>query len=173
MCVCWAHFVPAFQRVLPPLHQVALTDTRDAEVQGGARNRVHVQMLQVVHHLPVMSLTERKQKNTFRNIFTFFTESKTFSKGWCSPASSVWRSRCCCSVSGRVCGCWPGICPGRWPLIGCCSEVEDTPVGPSVQCEEEEVSAWRFQVRTCLMAKYVGLQKVNKRSYYEMSLMSF
>lgn len=50
--------MPAFERVLPPLHQVALTDAGDAEVPRGAGRRVYVLRLQVLHHLPVTALTE-------------------------------------------------------------------------------------------------------------------
>lgn len=59
--VQYTHLVPAFERVLPPLHQVALADARDTEVQRGARNWTHIQLLQVIHHLPVTGLPQRKQ----------------------------------------------------------------------------------------------------------------
>lgn len=54
----WAgpYLVPAFQRILPPLHQVALADTWDTEVSGGAGHWAHVQTLQVVQHFPVTRL---------------------------------------------------------------------------------------------------------------------
>lgn len=57
------HLVPAFEWVLPPLHQVALTDPRDAEIHSGAGRGDHVHMLQVVHYLPVARLAQRKQRD--------------------------------------------------------------------------------------------------------------
>lgn len=57
--LCCVHLVPAFERVFPPLHQVALTDPWDTEVQRGARNCTLFQLLQVIHHLPMTRLTEK------------------------------------------------------------------------------------------------------------------
>lgn len=54
------HLVPAFERILPPLHQIALTDPRDTEVDSRAMSRTYVHLLQVVHHFPVIGLRAEK-----------------------------------------------------------------------------------------------------------------
>lgn len=72
------HLVPAFEWILPPLHQVALTDPRDTEVQRGAGNWTHIQMLQVVHHLPVTRLWQRKRQVLQNNIYNY-TKDQTLS----------------------------------------------------------------------------------------------
>lgn len=56
------HLVPAFERILPPLHQVALTDPGDAEVDRRARTCTYVHLVQVVHHFPVTGLVKKQKK---------------------------------------------------------------------------------------------------------------
>lgn len=58
--IFWTHLVPAFERILPPLHQVALTDPGDAEVNRRARTCTYVHLVQVVHHFPVIGLMKKK-----------------------------------------------------------------------------------------------------------------
>lgn len=57
------------------------------------------------------------------------------------PVLNVWRSQCCCFVSGWVWIRWLGICQGHWSPTGCCSAGAGTPGGPLMQCNESV--AWR------------------------------
>ena len=61
-----SHLVPALERVLPSLHQVSLTDPRDAEVQRGAGGHGHGGLLHIIHHLPVTGLTQNHIDHNIR-----------------------------------------------------------------------------------------------------------